>query len=89
MRHLAEWHGGGLVGDVVTVRAVMILHVSEEGPGAVEGGVGDEEEVAGEGEERDEREEGRAQFFALLSGGREEEARVRHRWRVYKGVAGF
>jgi hypothetical protein len=95
LEHLAEWCGGlpcGLVWGVVIVRAVVVLHVSEEGPGAVEGRVGNEEEIAREGEKGDEGDEGRAEFFALLPGGREgvEEGHgERHRWKVGWGVGRF
>lgn len=64
--HLADWRGalfcGGLVGDVVFVRAVMVLHVSEEGPGEGAGGVGNEEKIAGKGEDGKEGKEGSTVF---------------------------
>lgn len=48
--------------------AVMVPYVSEERLGEVHGRVGDEEEVAGEGEEGEEGDEGRAVFYTVLSG---------------------
>lgn len=57
----------------------------------MEGGVGDEEEVAGECEEGGEREEGSAVLYAVLSGGREEEwtGERGHCWVGDWGMSGF
>jgi len=72
--------------------AVVVLYVSEERPGEGVGGVCDEEEVAGEGEEGEECEEGGAVFYALFPGGGErveEGAGERHCGRITWGNGGF
>lgn len=75
-RNAWEWHrlevllhlgalGGAFFVDIWTV---VVLDVGEEGAGEVEGGVGDEEEVAGEGDEGEEGDEGGALLETVLSG---------------------
>lgn len=66
-----------LAGETVLCMAAVVLYVCEEGLGEVHGGVGNEEEVAGKGEEGEEGEEGGAVLYTVLqahggAGGEEE-----------------
>lgn len=80
--------GRGLILEMalfVPMWAVMVSNVGEEGPGELEGGVSDEEEVAGECEEGEEGDEGGAVLRAVFPWRAEwveERHWERHLWRA-------